>query len=138
MLCGTPKDRISYFLYTTGIKLNMFSNIDKKKSPETLIITNNRQSQSCCIAATPCLHNFSFILIFIGVIVRFNVASWSSFKRYILHGKMPWMHPRYKPVLLLVLLGSISFEYRSFSLRFTTSMFFKPRVDAKGGSPHFF
>ena len=38
------------------------------------------QPHSCCIAATSCLHNFSFILVFIGVIVRFNFASGSSFK----------------------------------------------------------
>ena len=40
------------------------------------------QSQLYCIAATPCFHEFSFILIliFIGVIVRFNDAPWSTFK----------------------------------------------------------
>ena len=73
------KVKISYFLYTTGIKLNMLSNIKKN---ETLIITNNReQYQWCSLIRVVLRPLLVYTLIFIGVIVRFNgFASWFSFK----------------------------------------------------------
>ena len=53
------KVKISYFLYTTGIKLNMLSNNKKKWNShnyEQSRTISMVQSHSCCIAATSCLH----------------------------------------------------------------------------------